>query len=520
MNGSPRRLPVPGGGATAVLAVAVALLAFVPRIRAQARAPAFPTDTDAFRIVLDQSGLRLLSAWSELARAPERTLLVLLGDPSDSFNRPLLDRIPGGLEDFIDSGGAVLIATDHHLDFAPLTALCGCTVDGGKVAGWMPWFRDPTFKAENVYRDTRECLVAIPRDGKGPPLFRDASPGHLKEDIRLVTNVPSYLRFRGGFRPAGATAVLADLPRGSVAEFGGGLFVLGRGGGPLPPFAVTCTYGDGRLLLLADHDVFTNQMMGPRDTGNVEFAFNAIDWLKGGRDQPRDRVLFVQDGLIRLPETPKSLADFQAELIGDGNRIAQWIEDNHRSDDFFLDKQLVEGINEGPGRYLFGRQNAQSTSLMLTLLAGLGLVVYGIYRLRRASHTVETGVPLFATAAARAAPSAAVLMQRHRAALQEDNLGEYAHLLAREWLNNVPEWTWPAAGSAADGHRPAVIARGGWWRRRSLRKLFTDVWRLAEAEAPAGLSQGEFRRLLRKLERLRAAVAVGDLRLEGASAAS
>jgi hypothetical protein len=311
-------------------------------------------------------------------------------------------------------------------------------------------------------------------------------------------------------------ALLARLPTGSYSD-------RQRRFLREPPFALSGEYGAGRLLLLADHDIFTNQMMRQPDTGNVEFAFNAVDWLKGGQEQPRDRVLFVEDGDIntelnvRLREVFKPFADFQAELFADGNRILQWIEDEHIKE-HHLDKALTEAINEGPGRSLFSQSNSRNTYLLLVLLAGLALTAYGLARLRRASHVVDTNTPLFATAVTKAAPSTSILLQRHRAALQEDNLGEYAHLLAREWLNNVPGWHRPAADAAGDaaatGVPPVVVARGGWWRRRSLCKLFTEVWRLAEAEAPERMTQGEFRRLLAKLERLRQAVALGELRLE------
>jgi hypothetical protein len=506
---------------------AAVLLALVPAAPALAQEPeqdaepdpTFLVETHAFRLILHRSGFKPLSRWADLAEAPRRSLLVLLGNPRDNRNGRLLDRIPGGLKEFLGKGGAVLIATDSHLyDHTALIDLCGHAVTGEKVAGWPArGQRHPKFDATKIYRGQRECLVVDPVDEGGPPLLQNVSRRVLTP-LRLTTNIPSYLdEIRA--EPQAKVAVLARIPPACWYE-GTRLFqgVPGRFlPGAAPPFALSGEYRDGRLLLLADHDVFTNQMMRQRDTGNVEFAFNAVDWLRGGQEQPRDRVLFVEDGVInteldvRLREVFMPFADFQAELFADGNRILRWIEDEHVEKNH-LDKALSEAINEGPARKLFGRDNSSNTYLLLVLLAGVGLALYGLARLRRASHVVDTNTPLFATALTRAAPSASVLLQRHRAALQEDNLGEYAHLLAREWLNNIPGWNRPSCEEA--GVLPAVVARGGWWRRRSLCKLFTEVWRLAEAEAPERLTQGEFRRLLAKLEQLRQAVALGELRLE------
>ena len=50
--------------------------------------------------------------------------------------------------------------------------------------------------------------------------------------------------------------------------------------------------------------------------------------------------------------------------------------------------------------------------------------------------------------------------------------------------------------------------------RRSLRQLVGRIWRLAQADVPERMSQGEFRSFLADLERLREKLAAGALRLE------
>ena len=466
----------------------------------------FPFGSEAFRFILNRAGFKPLSNWTELGEDPERSLLVLLGKPRDGDNRPLLERIPGGLKSFLDKGGAVLLATDHALAFPPLTELCGYSVSGEKVHGRSPR-GGRVVPEEYRYHRLFEFLIVKPESKDGPPLFWTSQPGRGASGIRLVTDLPSYLiRHRGVTVVGKNVSVLAVLPENCWAA----------GLRDDAPFAVSCASGEGRLLLLADQDVFANLMMRPADTDNVEFADNAVSWLKGGRDGKRDRVLFVEDGVVRtqikvrLRARTMSLAEVQDLLVKHGDNILQQVEDAAAREDR-INQTALEALNNGPGRGLFGRESADNFHLFLVLLAGLALLIYGLTRLRRASHRIDLQTPLFAAAVARQAPSASVLQQRHRYALQQDNLGDYAHLLAREWLATVPEWRPAVEGEAPSGPPPASV-RGGWWQRRSLRKLLREVWRLAQGQTPERMTQWEFRRLLAKLDRLRHALDVGDLR--------
>jgi hypothetical protein len=497
------------------LSLLCASLLLLLRIALPARAQDEKDDIDrfgseAFRFILNEAGFKPLSSWNELTNDPGRSLLVVLGKPRDQWNRPLLERIPGRLEQFLNRGGAVLLATDQSLVFQPLIDLCGYAVNGEKVVGRSIWDGRVGVQEANLYRRLSAFLIVKPEDKDGPPLFWTSHPSLGASGIRLVTDLPSYLVPHGERDPQGKVAVLASLPPDCWSW----------GGRPLrgaPAFAVSCEYGRGRLLLLADHDVFANLLLKPGDTDNVEFAAAAAAWLKGGRDEPRDRILFVEDGQInthikvRLRARTMSLAEVQALLIARGDEILQQTEDEAAKQDTF-NKTTLQALNEGPGRDLFGPRSTDNVHLFLVLLAGLALLLYGLSRLRRASHKIDPHTPLFATAAARQAPSASVLQQRHRSALQGDNLADYAHLLAREWLASVPEWR-PALEGDAPSEPPPVTFRGGWWQRRSLRKLLREVWRLAQGQTPERMTRWEFRRLLAKLDRLRLALDLGYLSL-------
>jgi hypothetical protein len=64
------------------------------------------------------------------------------------------------------------------------------------------------------------------------------------------------------------------------------------------------------------------------------------------------------------------------------------------------------------------------------------------------------------------------------------------------------------------GRSPRVVAKGGWWQRRSLRELVRRIWEMAQADVPERMSQHEFRSFLADLEHLRKVLATGELRLE------
>src|SRR5205807_757161 len=106
----------------------------------------------------------------------------------------------------------------------------------------------------------------------------------------VATNRPSHL-----IRPApglpGMLPFLARFPEECIIE---------EFGPRQPPqelwFAAGGEFGErgrkGRLLVLADHSVFINDMLGRADNDNFTFALLCLEWLTdGGR---RDRVLFVE----------------------------------------------------------------------------------------------------------------------------------------------------------------------------------------------------------------------------------
>jgi len=486
------------------------ILAMPAPIRAQAEPQQFSFGTHALRRILHVNKFKALEDWDDLDDEPGQTLLVLLGHLRGDFNRS----IPGGLENFVRRGGGVLLATDQASPVRSpagqeLIRVAGTVVSGYAVSALRPGPTDPWISPlratrvnpKAVYRGQPECVIVSPTK-EGKPLFvgRTASQ---PDEVGLATNRPSYLW--NSDLPEHVRRV-AEFPIGCRYDYPTGPRYLFPTDKP-PPFAVRSEFGNGRLLLLADHSIFINEMMLKSDNGNVDFTYNAIEWLKGDNKE-RNRVLFVSDGKIEtrldipIREEPVSLLDVQAGLIQDANEKLKEFEAKQPWGN--ANAETVRTISRYTSRPELGGARGFGFYRLLIVLGVLGVSFYGLVRLRRASFHPEPHVPLFAAAASRHAPSASALNQRYRHAVQEDNLGDYAHMLAQEWLGAVHRGEGP----------PRVIVGGGWWHRRSLRNLVGRIWRLAQADVPERMSQGEFRGFLADLERLRSALAGGDLRLE------
>src|SRR5262249_30043110 len=112
--------------------------------------------------------------------------------------------------------------------------------------------------------------------------------------FRVATNDPSAL-IQGGL-PDGIER-LATLPM--LCQTTGDFWNM-RVRRPL--FMVGGELGEGRVLVLADHSIFINEMMLPNDNENVEFTIACVRWLRGDTTSKRGRrtkVLFVEEGQVQ-----------------------------------------------------------------------------------------------------------------------------------------------------------------------------------------------------------------------------
>jgi hypothetical protein len=454
--------------------------------------------THAFRRILFDIGLRPVGSFNDLKGVrPGKAVVIALGHAG-----PLWD-LPGGLERFVRRGGAVMVATDQPIlnqeVAAELARTAGVSVNGKTVVCQSIFDFRHGLIGRGCYHGLDYCPFLQPSQGAQPDLFSGPQGGKLK----VATNLPSFLHPKTGFRLR-RVRPLAFLP---PCCFSRDLIPLEE---EEPLFAVGGDRGAGRILVLADHSIFINQMMLPDDTNNVEFAEKCLLWLAGERRQ-RNKVLLVEDGHIEtrfdIPLEKVSIPPEKAlevllarrnELLAEAGTALASAE---RQDAF--NKSLFEWLNDlgyPPGKL------AQAALFLLTLL----LLLYGAYRLGvRARQRTEPTSPLLAQVVGGALPTAPILEQRHQALLRAGNLGEPAGQLARQWFASA------GVAEADLGRPPRVHARGGWWQRRRLRRRVGRLWQLARGPAAGAgrVSPVAFRRLLGELEALKAALADGSLNL-------
>jgi hypothetical protein len=487
---------LPGWRWVLLLLAGLLLAAVVPAATAQDKtpSPAFLEGTEVFRRILFDRNFHPLESFDSIHDDPERTILIVFGD-----GRRLTD-IPGGLHSFVARGGALFLATDRPLlgnAASELEQTARVRVSGQLLV---------CDKKEFCYHGLPYCPFLLPLEGADPDLFR--ALGSEDSPVSTVaSNAPSYLQYQGNIlRNPPALRPLAALPEKCYAEGGAPPSYLSP-----PLFAVGGDVRPGRVLVMADHSIFINQMMLRDDNSNVEFTYNCLNWLRGGENGARDQVLFVDDGVVNprfdVPLDEQKIIDealkkIEQAVVGAVNSA----NDNARKGQ----EQLAEvdrrdGFNHALLDWL--RERGRSPADVLVALAkvlAVLIVLYGCWKIGfKARHRSDLQGPLLAGALRRMAPGGAVMEQRRLALIRSDNLWEPARDLSRQCLTE--------AGVPAGTAPPAVTVQGGWLRRWTMAGRVKRLWRLAYG-SPARVSLNEWRRLLREVQELKTALADGTVR--------
>ena len=177
---------------------------------------------------------------------------------------------PTGVENFVRRGGALFLATDRPLSLGrwspPWAGLTGFAVSGESMA---------CGDLDSCYRGLDWCPYLRRSRDADPNLFRNLVPSGAAVST-VATNAPSCLTVAptGGACPCWRGCPSAAVPKGP------GRWIRNE---PLP-FAVGGDVGKegGRVLLLADHSIFINDMMIPTDNGNLDFSYNCLKWVTEG----------------------------------------------------------------------------------------------------------------------------------------------------------------------------------------------------------------------------------------------
>jgi hypothetical protein len=468
------------------LVISTLILATVP-VQAQSPRVPFGQNNHAIRYILGKLELQPLGSTDDIGSAvePGQMAIIVFGEPAT------LDRLPGGPRSFVERGGRLLLATDRRT--TALERDFGITVSGSLL----------TIHAQSAlaYRELTQCPFVVELKGREPGIFRNLA--------RIATNRPSFLEMTQSLAGrSGALKPLARLQDCMVEHTQGAGWLW-----PEPPrvFAAGGVVGKGRILVLADHSVFINDMMLQTDNDNFELALRAIRWLtepsSPGEPAPR-RVFFVDEGAVvtdfKVPlKEPPGIPVPTADVL---NHLLWGIENDNVFNRLVLNRFSL-------GQVLSG--------IVLGLTAAL--LVYGGMRMARSARGIDPNAPVAVLATGSAPPGAGLIDQRHQTMLAEGKLWEAAREIARQNLRALgsqqpgvsqPERSHPELGSDAS-QPPELIGGGGSGRRRHLRNLMLRLWALAYVERPRRLSRAEFHRVVIEVDELARAAREGTLQLNG-----
>jgi hypothetical protein len=507
----------PGSPWPAVLTAGLLLLIAVPAAPAQPKPPfvAFREGTEVFRRILFERGFHPLESFNEL---DEHTILIVFGDGR---------QLTGGVRSFVDRGGALFLATDKALPRAGEDALTETA--GVRVTGRSVICKD----ADSCYHGLDYCPFLLPIRGENPDLFRNLTPQGASVST-VASNAPSYLERAARSTGKPFLLGLASLPDNCSLEG-----VPNQFQSP-PLFAVGGNKGKGRVLVLADHSIFINEMMLPPDNGNVEFTYNCLEWLRGDAKEGRTKVLFVEDGKVNprfnvpLKEMPdelvKRLLEYLRQHPDEAAKLALNIVAHYPRETAKLaldaadaadktaqkiapeaERSLQEfderdGFNDGLVQ-MFADKDGSADGLLRSLAVWLAVLVvlYGCYKIGwKARHRTDLQGPLLSVALYRLDPADTVVEQRRRDLIRGDNLWEPARDLARQCL--------AASGLPAAAVPPRVVVQGGWLRQWTMTGRVRRLWRLAYGP-PTRISLSQWQRLLREAQQVMTALASGAVAL-------
>lgn len=413
---------------------------------------------DGFRLMLQQRGLQ--ATQTQLGTAldqPGGTVAIILGDLKT------VTRIRVQLEDFVDNGGALLIASD----------LRAMDVDNVPIHG--AWIKDtPSLsKAERKslgYQELEDCPIISRFDRKKfPRLFFG-----VKE---VVANRPGEVDCQNNVQQ------IAWLPSRRK-----------------PPFMVTYHQNDGRMLLIADHSIFINEMLVHGD--NARFANNVIGWLSS--EGKRTKLVLINDGQV-LPDwsfgaTPPAVPlNTLLRAVQRGGLRGLPIGDS-----------VVPIVNESVARYQRENRFNEDVPKLLHFLFG--------YRLVRTAMLIMTALLLVTIVrwfVTRSRPRRWLSSQdwtkpsepKMVAAVRGKHYLPYMRTLVREFflesgVSHLDQKTQPVAD---------VKDRGG---TRRIARQVEDLWLIATEQKLWKMSAKEFDETLVTLRELRQLQLAGDLRLE------
>lgn len=463
--------------------------------------------SELLRFRLHQKGFKPVTEdqWWNEKQAHRDLLVVVVGDTSClSRYFPRND-----IWNLVTNGGALLILSDSQ-NIQPVgdggarwgetfgVRLLGNLVRGPKGMGYEG-------------RDEKVLVRPRLRVGKESPSPFDLFKGvEVAGESAVATDRPCEMEVKGvgGF----VAKRLAEYPQGTNRPAGGPI------GAEQNNFAVSIEpdprfghWMPGRMIVLADQQVFANGMMGFKpapdgsgdyvnDNGNWEFAGRTIDWLQGGEpEHKRTLCFFIENGRVvekfadevpkpPKPPIPKLPPDVIANwLLNSANNIIPWAEENDLFNKFL---QNLFGFPRLVRMFLI-------TVTIVFLLAALRWLSRSLRKTEPTStitKKVQEGL----------LPHGGVLRQRTKAQIEVGNLYEAARRRVRtrfDVLGGRPN---------RDGKMPPLLTANDIPDGPLLHQTIRWLWAVGYSETPVGVTAGDWDRLNSLLERVSARAVRGD----------
>src|ERR1051326_1035977 len=362
---------------------------------------AFARGTQAFRNIIygiQKDKMKVLKSAKDLRDGtPKETLIIIYGDtPSRVLDR--LDRSlgSGGLGGFVAEGGALLVASDEHSE--AFQDDFGVTINGALL------HNDKVFYRTSAMPIVQPVEPVLPDASPEVPIF----PGL----DNIATNRPTIITFDD--RPP--LRRLAKLPKETKKdEDGQEVLKL--------TFAVGGKWkSGGRALFLADHSLFINGMLLQDDNDNAVFAQRSLEWLMESKDGPRNRLLYLENGVavtdLNVPLEPGFRLDEQAidEFVAGLNGL-------------IAEQEQQDSLNR-----LMQRVAPRTWVAIVFIVGSVVLLLVLVQRLSARRYRHPGGVDLLTVASLRHGPSRVPQRDRATEMVREGNFSDAARGVVRQFF--------------------------------------------------------------------------------------
>jgi hypothetical protein len=492
------------------------LAAQPPKKASPPPAPITPLGTEVFRAILAQLGMKPLRSLEDLKTDPKHTVLIAFRGAEARGKPEPLDNVPNGLRQFVEKGGAVLVATDERTEGQWARAF-GVEVNGAKIRATDDTGHEKCYKRNPVCPYLEEANA-----GQTPDLFHVSPqmqanlPSQRRERTQLTevaTNRPSFLR------PAASWTRLAKISTPCRV-----LVPIGQKEPPplQGPLIIAQSQYDnnshGKILVIADHSIFINEMLlpvaGQGENDNLAFTLNTLDWLIAGPDGTRNRVLFIdQTGDIKTdftsllqqlpPPIPSldNLPEFLQFLWDNRDKASTVVAAMEQSGVF----QEIEGHMD---EFVLNHIDFWYIMRALLVLGMIAILVVSCRRMLASRFRFAKAAPRLSLALNRFRPRGSMLDQRLRGSLRGGQCYEAARIRARQLFADV-EWT-PALEGVPS---PKVEINTGWWQRRAIRRDLLELWKIAFGAEPVLVQAKHWDKWLARLREIHKLIRDGVIRV-------